>query len=111
MNLYVSTTGGNGGSAKLAAPRFNSRPIFLALLPFSMMGILLINKRRSIWLVLMLVGLGLLMGLASCGASGTSSSTTSPVAAGTYTVTLSGTSSGSAAVTHSLTLNLVVNKP
>ena len=111
VNLYVSTTGGNGGSAELAAPRFSSRPIFLALLPFSMMGILLINKRRCLWLVLMLVGLGLLMGLASCGASGTSSSTTSPVAAGAYTVTLSGTSSGTTVVTHSLTLNLVVNKP
>jgi hypothetical protein len=111
VKLYVNTNGGNGGSAKLAAPRLGSKSIFLALLPFSLMGILLINKRRGMWLVLALVGLCLLMGLASCGTgTGSAASSNGPLAAGTYQVTLTGAASGSSTQTNTLTLTLVVNK-
>jgi len=50
--LYVTTNGGNGGAANSTPPRLFPRSIFLALLPFSVMGILLINRRRGVWLVL-----------------------------------------------------------
>jgi hypothetical protein len=95
VTVTVNTAGGSGGYAKLASPGIRARSIFLALLPFSLMGTLLINKRRSILLALTLVVLCLLMGLASCGSSGGSNSSTSALAAGnTYTATLTGTSSG-----------------
>jgi Beta-propeller repeat/Abnormal spindle-like microcephaly-assoc'd, ASPM-SPD-2-Hydin len=107
VKLYVKTTGGNGGSAKSVSPQLVPRSIFLALLPFSMMGMLLINKRRGIWLVLGLVVLCLLFGMAGCGGSSGSSG---GLAAGTYQVTLTGTASGSAPETQIVNLTLVVNK-
>jgi len=112
VKFSVNTSGGSGGSAKSLVPRFTPRSIFLAVLPFSMMGMLLINKRRGFWLVFTLLGLCLLMGLAGCGASSssTSNSNGSGLAAGTYQVVFTGTSNGTTPITHSVTLNLVVTK-
>lgn len=100
--LSVTTTGGKGASA---SSRVGAKSIFLALLPFSMMGMLLINKRRNGWLVLGLVALCLLLGLAGCGAGSGSSS--AGLAPGTYNFTLTATSSASA--TQTLNLSLVVS--
>jgi hypothetical protein len=109
VKLSVYTTGGNGVTAKSIAPRFGRGGAFLALLPFSMMGILLINRRRGIWLLLLLMGISLVMGLVGCS-SGSGSSSGSGLAAGSYQVTLTGKSTGTTAVTHALTLNLTVSK-
>jgi FtsP/CotA-like multicopper oxidase with cupredoxin domain len=105
VKVYIDTTGGNGATANF---RFGARSIFLALLPFSMMGMLLINKRRGFWLVLLLVGLCLVLGLAGCGASSGSSGTSAGLAPGTYHVVVTAASSGTA--TQTIPLSLVVNK-
>jgi hypothetical protein len=106
VTVTVNTADSNGSYAKLSSPGFRSRSIFLALLPFSMMGILLINKRRGIWLALTLLVLCMLMGLASCGGGGNTSTT--PLAAGTYSVTLTGSPNGGAP---SATMSVVVTTP
>jgi hypothetical protein len=103
VKVYVNTNGGNGVTANV---RFGARSIFLALLPFSMMGMLLINKRRGYWLALMLVTICLLLGLAGCGA-GAESASSIPLAPGTYQVSVVATSG---ATTQNITLSLVVNK-
>jgi len=109
VTVSVYTSGGNGTSAK-SIPLV-PRSIFFALLPFSMMGMLLINKRRSRWLVLGLVMVCLLMGLASCGSGSGSggSSSSGKLAPGTYQVTVSATSTGTTPVTHNVLLSLVVS--
>jgi len=106
VTLSVNTTGGNGTSARLAPSRSSSRTIFLALLPFSMMGMLLINKRRGFWLVLILLGLCLVLGMAGCGSNSSSVSPSSPLAPGSYQVVLTAATSGGAS--QSVTLGLTV---
>jgi hypothetical protein len=106
VTLYVNTSGGSGSAAKSVSPRLAPRSIFLALLPFSMVGILLMgNKRRGIWLVFGLLLLCLLLGMVGCGGG----SSKSGLAAGSYNFTLVGTSSGGAEV-QNIPLQLVVNQ-
>jgi hypothetical protein len=106
VTMSVNTTGGSGGSARLADPRFSSKPVFFALLPFTLMGILLGKRRRGFWLVMILLAICLLMGLAGCGSGTGSSSSTGPLQPGTYQVVFSGTSSTG---TQTSTLSLVVS--
>ena len=103
-SVKVSVNTAAGSSAKAVTPQ--SRSIFLALLPFSMMGILLLNdKRRGMWLVLGLLVLCLLLGMVGCG----SGSGNGLAANTTYTVMLTATPSGGAAA-ENLPLQLVVNQ-
>ena len=106
--LSVNTTGGNGVTAK---SQVRGRSIFLALLPFSMMGMLLINKRRGFWLVLMLLALCLVLGAVGCGAGAASTTTSGSsgggLAPGTYQVTVNASANGTALAP--ITLGLVVN--
>jgi hypothetical protein len=105
VTLLVST---NGSSASARPDRMIPKSIFLALLPFSLMGILLINnKRRCVWFVVGLVGLCLLLGMVGCG-SGSSKSTNGDVPTGSHTFTVTATSTTNAAQTESFTLTLVV---
>ena len=67
VTLTVTTSGGSGSSARAVPPQSGSRAIFLALLPFSMLGMLFMNKRRGMWLALGLVLLCLLLGMVGCG--------------------------------------------
>jgi hypothetical protein len=106
VTLSVNTTGGNGTSARLAPSQSGSRTIFLALLPFSMMGMLLVNKRRGFWLVLILLGLCLVLGMAGCGSNSSSISPSSPLAPGSYQVVLTAATSGGPS--QSVTLGLTV---
>ncbi len=108
--LSVTTRGGNGGAASSTPPRLLPRSIFLALLPFSVMGILLINKRRNVWIVVGLVALCLILGMAGCGSSGSSNSTNGDLAPGTYMFKVTATSSANAAQTQTLNLTLVVTQ-
>jgi hypothetical protein len=101
--LSVSTTGGSGA---MSSVRFAARPILLALLPFSMMGLLLIGQRRGYLLVLMLIVLCLLLGMVGCG--GGSSSSGSGLAPGTYQVVVTATSSVNSTQSQTMTLSLVV---
>jgi hypothetical protein len=110
VKLYVNTTGGNGTSAKLIPAGAPAKLIFLAVLPFSMMGMLLIGKRRGIWLALSLAVLCLALGLVGCGSGSASSTTSGALAPGSYQVILTATSNSTTPVTHSSTLSLVVNK-
>lgn len=106
VQLAVGTSGGNGTSAKL---RSGSRSIFFALLPFTMMGMLFINKRRGFWLVLMLLGLCLVLGMVGCGTSGTGTSSNSgALAPGSYSVYVTATSTGTTVMTHNMTLTVAV---
>jgi hypothetical protein len=105
VDLFVSTSVGNGVTA---SKRAGSKPIFLALLPFSLMGMLFIHKRRNCWLALLLVGIAVLMGTVGCG-SGTSSSSGGPLAPGSYQNQVVVTAT-SGANTQTTTLSLVVTK-
>jgi uncharacterized protein YceK len=108
--VKVSINTGGGSSAKLTPAEWGAKSTFLAVVPFSMMGMLLITKRRNLGLAIMLVVLALLMGMAGCGSSGSSSSSSSgPLAPGAYQVTVTAVSTGSAPVTENLVLNLQVN--
>jgi hypothetical protein len=109
VKVYVNTNGGNGTSAKSTPLQVVPKSIFFALLPFSMMGMLLVGKRRSFGLVLILLVFCLVMGLASCGSSSGGSSS-GALAPGSYQVTVTATSTGTPAVTHIVSLNLVVSK-
>jgi hypothetical protein len=102
--LSVRTTGGNGA---MSSARFAARPVLLALLPFSMMGLLLIGKRRGYVLALLLVALCLLLAMVGCG-GGSSSSGSSGLAPGTYQVVVTATSSANSTQSQTMTLNLVV---
>ena len=105
VTLLVST---NGSSASSRPARMVPRSIFLALLPFSVMGILLINnKRRGVWFVVGLVGLCLLLGMVGCGSS-SSSNTNGDAPTGSHTFTVVATSTTNPAQTESFTLTLVV---
>ncbi len=109
--LTVNTTGGNGTTAK---SQVGSRSIFLALLPFSIMGMLLIGKRRASWLVLLLLlALCLFLGLTGCGAgaASTSASSSSGLAPSSspYTINVTAASSTSASQSQSFALSLMVN--
>jgi hypothetical protein len=101
--LSVSTTGGSGA---MSSARFVARPVLLALLPFSMMGLLLIGKRRGYLLVFMLIVVCLLFAMVGCG--GGSSSGGSGLAPGTYQVVVTATSSANSTQSQTMTLNLVV---
>lgn len=103
VSLYVNTNGGNGTTANA---RFGSKPIFLALLPFSIMGMLLVNKRRGFLLALALVLLCLLFGMVGCGAGGSSSSGVAP--GGPYPVTVTATPNGNSSLAQTITLSLTV---
>jgi hypothetical protein len=86
-----------------------ARGVFFALLPFSMMGMLLTKRRRSLGLVLMLLVVCLAMVMASCGAAPSATSSSSgALAPGNYPITVTAASTGSTVVTHPLTLNVNV---
>jgi hypothetical protein len=104
--LSVNTTGGNGNTAN---SRYGGKPIFLALLPFTIMGMLFINKRRSYLLVLALLLLCLLLGTVGCG-GGSASSTSSGLAPGTYQVVVTATPSTNSSQAQTMTMNLVVTQ-
>jgi len=107
VTLSVKTTGGNGS---MAAARFGTRSILLALLPFSMMGMLLFGKRRSYMVAFLLVALCMGLGIVSCGSGSSTSSTSGGLAPGTYQVTVTATSSTNASQSQTFTLPLVVTK-
>jgi hypothetical protein len=102
--LSVVTTGGSGA---MSSARFAARPVLLALLPFSMMGLLLIGKRRGYFLVLVLIVLCLLFAMVGCG-GGSSGRSSSGLAPGTYQVLVTATSSANTAQSQTMTLSLVV---
>jgi hypothetical protein len=104
--LSVNTTGGNGITANA---RYGGKPIFLALLPFSIMGMLLMNKRRSHLLMLALLLLCLLLGMVGCG-GGSASSTSSGLAPGTYQVVVTAAPSTNSSQLQTMTMNLVVTQ-
>jgi len=106
ISLTVNTSGGSGSSARAVPPQSGARAIFLALLPFSMMGMLFMNmnKRRGMWLALGLVLLCLLLGMVGCGGGGSSSG----LSTGTYAFQLVATSSGGEV--QNIPLQLVVNQ-
>lgn len=106
ITLTVSTSGGNGSSARAVPPESGSRAIFLALLPFSMVGMLFMNKRRGIWLALVLVVLCLVLGMVGCGGG---SSSGGLAVGGPYSFNLVATSSGGAEV-EKIPLQLMVNQ-
>jgi hypothetical protein len=110
VQFTVGTSGGNGTSARLTPAQLGVRGIFFALLPFSMMGMLLTKRRRGLGLVLILLVVCLALGMASCGAapSATSGSSSGALAPGTYSITVTAASTGSTVVTHPLTLSLNV---
>jgi hypothetical protein len=108
--LTVNTSGGNGSTAK----QFGARSIFLALLPFSMMGMLLANKRRGGWLVvLLLLALCVSLGMVGCGAGSASTSTTPSSglapSASPYTINVTAASSANPTQSQSFALSLMVN--
>ena len=104
VTLTVTTSGGSGSSARAVPPQSGSRAIFLALLPFSMLGMLFMNKRRGMWLALGLVLLCLLLGMVGCGGGGGSSGV---AAGGPYSFTLVATSGGQV---QNVPLQLVVSQ-
>jgi hypothetical protein len=110
VTLIVGTTGGSGTGAKSVAPRLIPRSIFFALLPFSLVGMLLIKKRRGSWLALMLVVICLLMGMTACGGSNSTSSSDSGLAPASYEVDFTATSSADAANPQTIKLTLIVSK-
>ena len=109
VQFSVGTSGGTGTSASARPMNIGSRAIFFAVLPFSMMGMLLTKQRRGLGIVLMLLVLCLAMGMLGCAAGSASSSTSSGgLAPGTYQVTVTGTSTGTPATTHSVVLSIGV---
>jgi hypothetical protein len=111
VQFTVSTSGGNGTSARLTPGQIGARGIFFALLPFSMVGMLFAKRRRGLGLVFILLVVCLAMGMAACGAapSATTSSSSSGLAPGTYPITVTATSTGSTVVTHTIPLSVYVS--
>jgi hypothetical protein len=103
--LSVTTTGGTGAQAALR-PAQHLGGIFYALLPFTLFGAVLFGRRNGWKAVLMVLAIGLVMFMASCG--GGSSSSTSGLAPGSYNVTVTATSTGTPVTTVTTNLQLVV---
>jgi len=108
VTLLVGTTGGSGAGAKSVRPQLIPRSIFFALLPFSIVGILLINKRRGYMLALMLVVICLLLGMSACGGSNSSGSSNG-LAPGSYQIAFVATSNAATPTTVTYSLTLVVS--
>jgi hypothetical protein len=108
VQFSVGTSGGTGTSASARPTNLGSRAIFFAVLPFSMMGMLLTKQRRGLGLVLMLLVLCLAMGMIGCAAGSGGSTSSGGLAPGTYQVTVTGTSTGTPATTHSVVLSIGV---
>jgi hypothetical protein len=106
--LSINTATSTGTSSTGALHYMDSRTVFFALLPFSIMGMLLTTRRQNIGLVVILLVVCLAMGMVGCGASG-SSSTSGGLAPGTYTLTVTATSTGTPVVTHPVTLSINVS--
>jgi len=106
--LSINTATSTGTSSTGALHYLDSRTVFFALLPFSIMGMLLTTRRKNIGLVVILLVVCLAMGMVGCGASG-SSSTSGGLAPGTYTLTVTATSTGTPVVTQPVTLSINVS--
>jgi hypothetical protein len=109
VQLSIGTSGGTGTSALVTPSHMGSRGIFFALLPFSMMGLLITTRRRGLGLVLVLMVVSLAMGMVGCGAAGSSTNSGGALAPGTYPITVTATSTGTTVVTHTLSLSLNVS--
>jgi hypothetical protein len=110
VTLSVATNGGSGGMSRMTAPGFFGRQTIFALLPFTLVGMLLTRRRRGLWALLVVLAICLTMGMAACGSSSSSSGSSGTLAVGgPYTVTFKATpQSSSASAPSPLSLSLYV---
>jgi hypothetical protein len=102
--VTVTIAGSSGGTTRaVGALRHGPRPIFASILPFTMLGMVLVGRKRRAMLVLMLVLLGTVLFSVNCGGSGAS---TVKLAPGSYPVTVTG---AAGSITHSTTVTLTVS--
>ena len=104
--VTLTIVGGSGGNiTKQAELRHGPRAIFASILPFGMLGMVAVGRRRRTMLVLLLVLFGTVLFSVNCGGGSTSGG----IQPGTYQVTVTGAATGANAVSHSTTVSLTVN--
>ncbi|HEX7958504.1 MAG TPA: SBBP repeat-containing protein [Terriglobales bacterium] len=103
VTIAQTSTGTGPRSAELM---HGSRPFFASILPFGVLGMVAIGRKRRTKLLVLLVLLGTVLFSVNCGGSGGS---TQGMAPGNYQVTVTAATSGSSAITHSTVITLTVN--
>ena len=104
--VTLSVGSNNGGNLpRTGELRQNHPPIFAAILPFGLLGLVAAGRKRRTMFLLMLVLLGIVLFSVNCGTNGSNGGITP----GTYQVTVTGASTGSNAVSHSTTVTLTAN--
>jgi hypothetical protein len=104
--ITVTISAGSSGAAgpRRGDLRLGRRPIFASILPFCLLGIVTVGRKRRAMLVLLLVLFGTVLFSVNCGGAGSNG-----MAPGTYQVTVTGAATGANAVSHSTTITLTVN--
>lgn len=87
--------------------RLGRRPIFASILPFCMLGMVAVGRKRRVMFALLLVLFGAVLLSVNCG--GGSSSSSAKMTPGTYQVTVTGAATGTNAISHSTTITLTVS--
>ena len=106
ITITISGSGNGNLPRSIGELRHGGRPIFATILPFGMIGLVAVGRKRRVMFVLLLVLLGTVLFSVNCGSQGSSAPAIAP---GSYQVTVTAASSGSNAVSHSATVTLTVN--
>ena len=105
VSVTIAGSGSGAAPKAIGELRHGPRPIFASILPFTMLGTVLVGRRRRAMFVLLLVLLGTVLFSVNCGGFGSHSS----FPPGTYQVTVTGASAGANAVSHSTNITMTVN--
>ncbi len=109
VTVSIAASGGGGTPPnKGASIKYGPRAIFATVLPFCLLGMVVIGKKRRMMLLLLVVLIGTMLFSASC-ANNNGSNRTTTVLPGVYQVTITGGSTGTGAVSHTLAVPLNVN--
>jgi hypothetical protein len=111
VTVTISGSGSSTGLPKsIGELRHGPRPIFASILPFGLLGMVMVGRKRRTAIVLLLVLLGTVLFSVNCGSgSGSGSTSHTNLAPGTYQVTVTGASTGANALSHSSTVTLTVS--
>jgi len=90
VTVAIAGSGGNGMS-RSAELRQGPQPIFASILPFTMLGLVVVGRKRRVMLVLLLMLIGTVLFSVNRGTGGAKTSGMSP---GTYQVVVTGATRG-----------------
>jgi hypothetical protein len=107
--VTVTISGAGGTPVRGAENRHGPRAIFATVLPFCIIGLTLVGKKRRLTFLLLVMLIGTMLLTVSCAAGSSISSNANKMTPGTYQVTITAASTGTGATSHTLTVPMTVN--